>query len=410
MLSEPSLRNSSIDMTLALGAESFLEHRLNPSRGLDPSGESCFVNLVNLAVNSEICFLTWPSNEDYLYRPELLERLPSIKHIRDCASVRLKPSKEKRVFDIFWQVFRAFGHEWFAQWWNSHFSDPVVVQHHLPRLGNRARKLRSISDVGLAMWSEFITPTRLKRLQPLGNLPKNAPHIVKDAKRINAESIAPYQYCYAYDVFRRGWQYAEATRLMKNFDIKYCPHQLRQRALSDASNSWIERARMRHWSWGRCIAHIVKTNPTPLPIGRITDWINWLIDEKPPKWIEIPQLSSFGSETEYRKTLDDLLESLREAAHSARIPRQRVRPLAFGIKVGKLSIDKILEELEFSTVHTLIEMLPASKMLNALTFHVSETVKDAVNHYQTGTFDYPGLLNPEMQVYSSQKGRNVILI
>jgi hypothetical protein len=287
MLSEPILRFSSIDMTLALGAESFIQHRQNPSLGLDPSGESCFVNLIDLAVNSRICFLTWPSTEDYLYRPKLLERLPSIQKIPNCASVRLQPAIEKRVFDAFWQVFRAFGYEWFAQWWTSHFSDPVVLKHYLPRLGKTASKLSTISDVGLAIWSKYITPTRIKRLQPLGPLPKNAPHIV-------------YQYCYAYDVFRRGWQYAEATRL-ENRDIKYCPHQLRQRALSDASASWIEQTRSRHWSWGRCIAYIIKTNPESLPTGQVTDWVNGLIDAKTPRWVQMPQLSDYESESEYTK-------------------------------------------------------------------------------------------------------------
>jgi hypothetical protein len=406
MLPEPALRFSSIDMTLALGAESFLEYRRNPVRGLDPSGESAFVNMVDLVINSDVCFLTWPSNEDYPYRPELLERLPSIKEIPNCASVRLKHSKEERVFKSFWSVFEAFGYQWFAQWWNSHFADPVVIKHHLPRLGNRARKLTTISDVGFAMWSEFITARRLKRLQPLGDLPKNAPHIVSDAKRF--KGIAAYQYCYAYDVFRRGWQYAQATRL-KNLDIKYCPHQLRQRALSGASDAWIEQARRRHWSWGRCIAHIVKTNPDPVPIGRITDWVNGLIPAK-PKWAEIPQLSSSGSEIEYRKTLDCLIESLRVAARSAKIPRNRVRPLAFAAKVGRLSIEEVLEETKLGTVHAVIEMLPASKILDSVTFQVSETVKDAVNLFQTGTFDYPGLLNPEMEAYSRQMKREVILI
>jgi len=261
----------------------------------------------------------------------------------------------------------------------------------------------------MTVWSELIDPNMLERLQPLGNLPQDAPHIVQDARIVDAESIAPYQYCYAYDVFRRGWQYAEAARL-KGLDIKYCPHQLRRRALSDASDSWIEQARSRHWSWGRCIAHIVKTNPEPLTTGQITDWVNGLIDAKTPRWVEIPEPSSSESESEYRKALADQVESLEEAARLARIPRQKLRPLPFGIKVVALSVEKELEELKLGTVHTQIKMLPANKMLNALNFHVSEMLKDAVNYYQTGTFGYPDLLSSEVEPHSLRKERGVTLI
>lgn len=410
MLPEPALRNSSVDMTLALGAESFLRYRHDPARGVDPSGESCFINLVDLVINSKICYLTWPSSEGYQHRPELLERLSLDNEIPNCASVHLNKTTEKRVFKAFWEVFQSFGYEWFARWWNSHFSDPIVIQHHLPRLGNKARDLKTITDEGFGWWRELMKEDELKQLQPLGFLPDNAPHITEDAKKVYAESIAPYQYCYAYDVFRRGWQYAEATRQAERFDIRYCPHQLRQRALSDASDSWIEQARMRHWSWGRCIANIVKTNPEPIPLGQVTDWINGLVAANPPKWTEIPTITNIGSEDEYRKAVNDLLEPLRQAAHLAKIPRQKIKPLTLGIKVGKLSIDIMFDALKLSAVHTLLEMLPHSKVLDSVKFYASESIKDAVNHYQTGTFDYPGLLNPKEQAYALQKGREVILL
>lgn len=399
---QSALKYSAIDMTLALGADSFVRERNNPGLDVDPSGEHCFVNIIDLAVNSDVCFLPVPSHEEYVYVPELLDRLGSIQPIADCATVHLKASKEKRIFKAFWEVYKDFGYEWFAQWWKSHFSNQWVVKHHLPRLGNTAGKLTTITDQGLAFWREFIEPSLLDRLEPLGPLPKDGPHILRDANIVSAASVAPYQYCYAYDVFRRGWQYAEAAR-QKNLDIKYCPHQLRRRALSDASDAWIEQARSTHWSWGRCIAQIVKSNSNPVTTGQIGDWVNGLIAAKTPRWVEIPLPSKAGSESEYRKLLAERLESLETVAHAAKIPRQKLRPLPFGIRFVGLSIEKALEELKLSTVHTLVDALPAGKMLDTLAFHIAETARDGVNFYQTGTFGYPGLLSPEMEKLSRRR-------
>ncbi len=55
-------------------------------------------------------------------------------------------------------------------------------------------------------------------------------------------------------------------------------------------------------------------------------------------------------------------------------------------------------------------MPPASKMLNTLGYHVSETAKDAVNYYQTGTFGYSGLFTNDMEKLFAQKKREMTLI
>lgn len=94
----------------------------------------------------------------------------------------------------------------------------------------------------------------------------------------------------------------------------------------------------------------------------------------------------------------------------ARIPRRKLRPLPLGVKAVALSIEKELDDLNLGTVQTEIKMLPASKVISAINFQVSEILKDGVNFFQTGTFGYPGLLGAEMEVRSSRKGRSSILI
>ena len=144
---EPVVRFSSIDMTLALGADSYLRQRLPGPDFVapDPVGQHCLKNLVDIVVNSKVCFLVLPSGEDDSSRSVLLDRLSRIGSIPDCAAVHLKPSVEKRVFRAFWETMETLGHDWVSQWFKSQFWNPIVTRHHHPGLGPRVRMFKTIT-------------------------------------------------------------------------------------------------------------------------------------------------------------------------------------------------------------------------------------------------------------------------
>jgi hypothetical protein len=91
---EHQVHFASIDMTLALGAESHIRRRHPGPENLavDPVAAQCLTNLIELVVNSEVCFLALPSHDDYQSRPALIKHLTVLKRFRIRASIRMAPA------------------------------------------------------------------------------------------------------------------------------------------------------------------------------------------------------------------------------------------------------------------------------------------------------------------------------
>ena len=397
-------RFSSIDMTLALGADSFIRERQPGVTGpSDPVGKACLSDLIDLVVNSEVCFLLRPSEDEFSSRPELVQGITAIKSIPDCAAIRLSEAAEKRVFREFWRTCQDFGHGWLSRWWCSQVWNPAVISKQLPRLGPRARSFTAITDQGWEVWSRYVSTIDLDELDLLSPTLPPQPHFSDDVRR--AGSLVAYQYCYAYDVFRRGWQYAEAAR-RTNLDIQYCTHQLRQRALEAASDSWIEKSRNQFWSWGRCIVNAVQNSFEPIEISRVAAWVDAIVDAKPARWIEIPQELERMDAAERKRILTEMVESIEATARQAKIPRSLMMPKSLNVRLSEIPIEALTEALHLITALKVLQLLPANNVLDTVSNGAGEAIKDVANFFQKGTFGYPGLISEKLKTRDAPESRS----
>jgi len=139
-----SLDLSAVDMTLLIGADSFLRHRL-PGGSVtppDPVGGQCLTNLIDLVVNSEACFLLLPSEKDYPSKLPFANQVPALKRLRNSATIQLRPATETRVFREFMILVRDY--EFLAQWFKAHWGNPDVPREQSPALGSLARQFFTI--------------------------------------------------------------------------------------------------------------------------------------------------------------------------------------------------------------------------------------------------------------------------
>jgi hypothetical protein len=339
-MNDKAPRSYLIDMTLALGADSYLQQRNPRPEGIcsDPAGESCLRDFVDVIVNSSTCYFALPSENDYWIRPALLRGITALQIIPKCAGVPLKDSVERRVFAGFQETYHDLGHEWVSSWFLSHVLNPVVNRYHNTRLGAKARSFITISEDGWEVWDRYFDKSEIARWKPLTEHMPREPYLLKDTER--AGGLAKFQYCYVFDVYRRGWQYAEAAR-MKRGGISYCPHQLRRRALEAGADGWLVSNRERFWSWGEAIIGAIKAASHKVEAQQVSDWINGLLVHKSPRWIDVP---THGEDRAMNEQIEkELFERVDTIAREVglQIPVVRSGAGAFKKKNGIRDVDKV---------------------------------------------------------------------
>jgi hypothetical protein len=399
---------SVVDMTLMLGADSFMRQRLPGADNAphDPVGSQCLSNFVDLVVNSEACFLLLPSSDDYPTPLALARRVSALKRLRNCAAVKLNSTTEKRVVREFRSLLQDY--DWLSQWFKSHWGNPLAPRHQSPALGRLAKRFATISDEGWATLRQYFGIAELNHLEPLARSMPEQAYLKSDITR--AGGCVAYQYAYAFDTFRRGWQYAASSDLTKR-QIWYCPHRIRQRALEGGSNAWLERNRDEYWSWGRCIVNLVKSSPTAIQPEMVADWVNGIIESNPPRWVAIPQSITTGVDNrESRLAIRDLVETVEVVARSARIPRSLLTQPTLPLKLGRVAFEHVMEELRVGTVESILHILPVKTALERVTYNASEWAKDAVNFLYKRTFGYPGLVSQELRMRAAPPKHEVYLL
>lgn len=334
-------RRVSLDMTVLLAAESYLRCRSTDlaTDYSDPFGSICLKDLVDLIVNSD-CYFTLPSDSVDGSRP-LVEDIEGLKLLPNCAAVPLKDSVERRIFQTFWETIEI-GRRWVAQWLKSQLWNPIVHRRRLPYLGKEATHFATIADKGVEWFDRLMSTSKLRSLPPLiGHMPP-VPYWTREIEKADG-SLAAFQYYYAFTVFRRGWQYAEAAR-QQNLGIIYCPHYFRQHALDGSSDAWIDATRERFWSVGRYIVRLVDRAPEAIEWKQIAELINTLRANKVPGWIDIPEMSA-GSE-EHNRTLKELMERRQEATRIidrffSRLNVESDRPKPLGTETAEMQLQTL---------------------------------------------------------------------
>lgn len=393
--SQSSLDLSAIDMTLLLGADSFLRHRLPGGDAIppDPVGSQCLINFVDLVVNAEACFLMLPSKTDYPTQLPLACRVPALKRLRNSADVHLNVSTEKRVVREFKSLIKDY--EFLSQWFRAHWGNPATPRHQSPALGSLARQFATISDEGWGVLMQYLGKTELDRLEPLALSMPQQTYLADDIAKAGGQ--VAFQYAYTFDTFRRGWQYAASSSYKKR-QLWYCPHRIRQRALEAGSKSWLESSRERYWSWGRCLVTLIESAQHMSEPERVTDWINGIVESHPPRWVEVSEAVTSGLDTrEARIARRDLIDMVEAVARSARIPMMLLTRPPLPVKLARLAVEHVSEELKLGTIEGVLEILPAKAIAARIKFRATETAKDTVNFIYKGTFGYPGLISPSLR-------------
>jgi hypothetical protein len=397
------------DTTSALSAELFIREHYDVGQYLvsDPAGEQCFITLVDVIINAEACLLTLPSAVEYGRSPLLIERLHNeLKRVPESAAVKLSRETEDRIFEGFTAFItdnmkRAF----LARWLGSQFLNPIIDAQHHARLGQRARNFIAITDEGRDIWEARAADMDASvRAQMIPLCTISSDMYAADIEL--AGGIGNFQYSYAFDVYRRGWQYADKCR-QSGLEITYCPHAFRQAALDSGSPDWLEQTREYYWSWGRCLAHLVKSHhPT---LEQVVEWILSIKEAKPPQWRRFPPADEDRDAA--RMEMRQLIEMIESVATSAKLPKSQLLPLGILWKPVEATAERLREQLELGTICKLLEILGAMKVVDTVGFHLGEAAKDAINiYYRRGAFGYKGLVGRVFETRAASRANNTYLL
>jgi hypothetical protein len=399
---------ASIDMTLGLAAESYLKSRernANP-HDIDPWGRDCFINLVDLKVNSTL-FLPQRSLADYAWLPIFVNRIGGLTQLPNCAKMLLEPAIERKILRRFWRMTEAIGHRSIVQWWRSQLLSSSVLAYQRARRDQRSAKMLTISNEGLNAWKSYSTAKRQRELpaEHLPELASRADHVINEVQRF--DSLSSYIYCYAFDVYRRGWQY-NMTMEEKDLDISYCPHPLRENAIAKDSQARLARQQYLYWSWGQRLAHLIDRSGH-VDISQVEQWILGLHEARPPQWIGFSTLIEGGDSASIRKAARSLIDVLHDCARRAEIPKQFIGTGRLE-QVGELALEAGREFHHVGLWWRALQVVPVGNKIRRLCFGIAETAMDGANLVCKNTFGHPGLIGIELGKRAGPSGLPAYLV
>ncbi len=423
-----ALRATATDMTLLLGAQSHItSHRDNP----DPRGEQCLADFIDLVLNCESMYVTLPkttTGDPGLLQTDLRAMLKDYPN----AAMSLKPEAEQSVFMGFKQLVNDSGLVWVNAWIRFQLLNPIVTAGHAERLGAGGEL---ISPNGLEQW-------RLHHADVEAWLRKRrGGHVLRTEQIRDAElriywegkhregvfaSVDDFALCYAFDVYRRGWQYLQSVGLA-NPNAAYFPHALRYSALKNGNAVWdmLESAREVYWSWGKCITLLMQQDRdfprTPQKVaeimGKLRDQIGASSETGKvcPQWVKVAEYDDGGNlrllppaeAKELTRTVEEMARKagLRMSRRQEETPFQRIvkRTMLGG---GKQLLNQVGNGLFARFRHTppmpwpiAVGVAATSAMVQAVRpdlVYQAETVATnalarTINHFRKGTFVFPGL-------------------
>ena len=187
-----TLQATATDVTLVLGAESYIRRNNYPS---DPSSRECLRDFVDLILNSEKMYLTLPGSEDQ-GTPVLIQRLGGILSRLPEAAIDLTPETELKVRDGLVNLAADRGRDWLRRWLEFQLFNPIVTEGHRTRVGGRM-----ISEGGRQIWEihrQLImaqVPQNIYPLVPASKIPK---YLEEEIRTFS--STDEFLLCYSFDV------------------------------------------------------------------------------------------------------------------------------------------------------------------------------------------------------------------
>ena len=267
MLALSDCNTFATDMTFVLGAESYIVRNGFPR---DPSANKCLQDFIDLFLNAKDMYFTLPDDQDK-GTPILIQRLSNHLHKLSRGNIELSPQTEKKLLTHFMKLIEREcastlqEQTWLQRWVSFQILNPIVTEGHKYRVSKKGEKM--ISQSGYQIWQQYREKISKKRLLQKVNLAPHRRYLEELMKYVKPElatfsSLDEFLMCYAFDVYRRGWQYMEAVRVSGEavgVEATYFPHKLRNDALCVATNKWTEVSDCQEilWSWGGYIVQLL---------------------------------------------------------------------------------------------------------------------------------------------------------
>jgi hypothetical protein len=320
----PSFDAAATDLTLFRGAESFVWECAGEPLS-DPDGRKCLATLIDLIVNTDSLYLTFPRNEAPSgLSPRLRE---FFKSLPDAALVLTEETESnlRRGFCT-WLLHRGRG--WTAQWVNFHLRHPLNISGHSARLGGPW-----ITEEAHSRWSALKEETEFSAIAswPAVIQGHDLPWETQEELRRTGLSAHDFGLCYAFSVYRRGWQYLERVRTGTDM-AAYVPHRLRSSALDLGAgiDAWSQVSFRQEnlWSWGSYLCEVLGDEKFPSyrsvdEIGKLVGRVkNAMAKTSCPTWNQARVFDADGQivDLEY---LQMLQEWVRDTAQEAGLPLLR---------------------------------------------------------------------------------------
>ncbi len=394
------LRVTSTDMTLVLGAESYVRRDQYPS---DPSGRECLRDFVDLVLNSDKMYFTLPGSEDR-GTSVLIQRLGRLlSRLPEAAAINLTPQTELRVLDGLIDLAVHRSRDWLRRWLEFQLLNPIVTEGHRIRVGGKI-----ISKQGYQIWTQHReriiekVPTGIHPLVPAVKLPEYL-----EDERSAFNSTDEFLLCYAFDVYRRGWQYL-STVSAADIGATYIPHELRNDALEVATDAWrtLHLSQDLLWSWGRYIVELLdepeyEHERSPERIAeRILAIREAMDDVGCPKWHHVHIIEEDGS-FRPQSPLKGFHQLIEETAHKAGLPLLREHKDRAADQIIRTGLETIPDIVELSKdVPPVSIIFSGSKFILAILKRVRPDAvgrlesqkRRAVGFFLKGRFGYRGLL------------------
>lgn len=322
-------RNACVDLTLIWGAESFLSAK--PNAPADPWGERSFRHLVDVTLGSADVFVPIPADDnDATYRA-LASALKSNARLSDTKyrSGSLLPETEASIAGAFRHIVsRLRSRAELAAWLRFQLGAARFETYPDSAADHRRQP---ITDGGAAAWTAIADEVlRLASGMPLDFAEDEA--IAKEyAVREHARSLTEFKLLYAFDLFRRGWQYAAFAA---ENGSTYFPHALRDECLESRGAAWtvIERMEALTFSWSRYFVHLVAVHPefrSSKAIGELLRRVrDAMSEEKELPWAHFDFRLSREREpsNEELEMLQETVRYVNRVAVHAQLPLIRAEP------------------------------------------------------------------------------------
>lgn len=340
-----SLTRAATDLTLFFGAESFIS-QCSGEDVFDPDGERCLSTLIDLIVNCDSLGITLPTAKQH-NPSKLLPLLSDYFSELPDGMLTLRSQTEDAVAKQFTEFAQARSWDWFSRWTTFQLTSSIVTNGHALRLGGTI-----VSPEGLTAWrkaSHEIVETL--NWPPLVS-PMKLPAFVQD--HMHGLSLQEFPLCYAFDVYRRGWQYVERVRRL-NDGSAYVPHSLRGNCL-DNTATWtaVEFRQNNLWSWGKYICTALRDDKlpalrTPEAVVGMVNRIKKVMTKSHgcPTW-DASRIISAQMELADQDYIKEIQEWVKETAREANLPLlNRPHRAAEAIsELTLLAVDKGLSTLE----------------------------------------------------------------